>query len=126
MISTADTSSAGTAIGPPHVIGGVIHVQILEDLQQSEPNRRFSAEINVPNFTETVPIGNAQSKEIALPVSVAGFPNPTLRVEVDNFSLLPAGSDSGNATALSFLLVFRIVEIFKLTIGSIPVTANLK
>lgn len=126
MTPTMPTSSTLTPVGPPHVIGGIIHVQIVEDAAQSDPNRRFSAEINVPNFAQTVPIGDGQSMNIALPVSVSGFPNPTLAVEVENFALLPGGSTTATATALSFLLVFKIIEIFKLTIGSIPVTGRLK
>jgi hypothetical protein len=115
-----------TPIGPPHVVGGVIHTQVLEDASQSDPNQRFWAAINVPGLNEQIQISNNQSKEIKLPVSVAGFANPTLQVKVENFNLLPAGSNASNATALSFLLVFRIVEVFYLTVGSVPVTANLK
>jgi hypothetical protein len=115
-----------TPVGPPHVIGGVIHTQILEDASQSDPNQRFYADINVPGFDKQIQLGNNTSDTIKLPVSVANFVNPTLQVKVENFNLLPPGSNSSNATALSLLLVFRIVEIFYLTIGSIPVTANLK
>jgi len=126
IASTTGAVSTTTPVGPPHVIGGVIHVQILENASQSDPNQRFFAQINVPNLSDTLAIGDGQSQTIKLPVSVAGFGAPTLLVEVDNFTLLPAGSTSSNATALSCLLVFKIVEIFKLTIGSIPVTASLK
>jgi len=115
-----------TPVGPPHVIGGVIHTQILQDTSQSDPNQRFWADINVPGLNKQMQIGNGQSMTVNLPVSVAGFPNPTLLVQVENFTLLPAGSNNANATALSFLLVFKIKEIFNITIGSVPVTANLK
>jgi hypothetical protein len=115
-----------TPVGPPHVIGGVIHTQILEDASQTDPSQRFWADINVPGLDEQMQIGNNQSMNIKLPVSVAGFASPTLQVKVENFNLAPPGSNNSNATALSFLLVFRVVEIFYLTVGSVPVTANLK
>ena len=124
--SATGTTPALTPVGPPHVIGGVIHTQILEDPSQTDPNKRFWARINVPGLSHDMQLGDAQSLDIKLPVSVAGFAKPTLHVEVDDFRLLPAGSSEANATAIALLLVFRIVEIFKLTVGSIPVTASLK
>lgn len=115
-----------TPVGPAHVIGGVIHVQLVEDKSQSDPSHRFSAEINVPGWSKTLAIADGQALNEKIPVNVANFADPTLHVEVDDFRLLPAGTSKANATGIAFLLVFKIVEIFKITIGSIPVTASLK
>ncbi|HEV3154413.1 MAG TPA: hypothetical protein VGZ02_11460 [Candidatus Baltobacteraceae bacterium] len=118
---------AGIQVGPDHVIGGVIHVQILKD--PAKPGEQaFSAQINAPGFSDAIAISDNASKQFRLPgVTIAGAPvSPTVLVQVENFTLLPAGASASNATALSFLLVFKLVEIFRITIGSIPVTASLK
>ncbi|MGZ3503230.1 MAG: hypothetical protein ACXWNJ_04135 [Vulcanimicrobiaceae bacterium] len=115
-------------IGPDHVVADVIHVQIQRDPAASDAQKAFFAKINAPGFSQTLPIANGASKDYQLAgVQIGGAPvSPTVHVEVDNFRLLPAGSTAKNATAIAFLLVFRLEEIFKLTIGSIPVTASLK
>lgn len=114
-------------VGPDHVIGDVIHVQIFRDPSVTDPNQAFSAQINAPGFSKVMNIANGVTQTFSIPVSMAGLPaNPTISVDVDNFRLLPAGSNAQTATALAFLLVFKVVEIFHITIGSIPVTASLK
>ena len=117
-----------TQIGPDHVIGGVIHVQILRDPSKTDPQQAFSAQINAPGFSQTLQVSNGASKTFQIPgVSIGGIPaSPTVLVEVDDFRLLPAGATGQNATAIAFNLVFKLVEIFRLTIGSIPVTASLQ
>jgi hypothetical protein len=114
-------------VGPDHVIGGVIHVQIFRDPTISDPQKAFSAQINAPGFSDTFNISNGASQKFSVPVSIPGVPgSPTVSVQVDDFRLLPAGSTAQNATALAFLLVFKIVEFFQITIGSIAVTSGLK
>lgn len=111
-------------IGPDHNIGGVIHTQIFRDDQATDPAKAFKAKINGPNFSEDFAIANGASVDYPLPV--AG--GHSVHVEVDNYNLLPGGSTPQNATALSFLLVFRvrIGGIINITVGSVPVTASLK
>jgi len=114
-------------VGPDHVVADVIHVQILRDTSHANPQQAFSAKINAPGFSQELQIENGASKTFQLPgVVIAGAPvSPTVHVEVDDFRLLPAGSNAANATAIACLLVFKLVEIFRLTIGSIAVTASL-
>lgn len=118
---------ASTQVGQDHIIAGIIHVQILRDTSAADPSGAFSAQITGPGFSETLPIANGQSKEYSLAgVHIGGLPaNPTIRVEVDNFRLVPPGATSADASALAFLLVFKLVEIFQITIGSVPVSAAL-
>jgi hypothetical protein len=112
-------------VGSDHVIGGVLHVQIQRDSTQTDPEKAFSAVINGPGFSHTFQIANNASEKIQLPVKIGALAG-NLLVEVHNFTLLPANASADTATALSFLLVFKIVEIFKITVGSIPVSAALK
>ncbi len=114
-------------VGPDHVIGGVIHVQILKDSNPKDPRSPFVAQINAPGFSDTVGIVDGASKQFQLPgVAIAGAPvSPTVLVEVENFGYLPGGATIDSATAISFSLVFKLIEIFRITIGSIPVTAAL-
>ena len=119
---------ANNAVGPGHVIAGLLHVQIMRDDTIADAGSAFSAQITGPGFSETLPLGNGQSKDFTLTgVHIGGMPaNPTIHVEVDNFRLVPPGSNAANASALDCLLVFKLVEIFRITIGSIPVTASLR
>ena len=114
-------------VGPDHVIGGVIHVQILKESNPQNAQEPFVAQVNAPGFSDTVNIANGASKEFQLPgVVIAGAPvNPTVLVEVDNYGYLPSGASAKDAKQVAFLLVFKLVEIFRITIGSIPVSASL-
>ena len=114
-------------VGPDHAIARVIHVQIHRDDQEKDPDKAFSAHINAPGFSLVVQISNGKSTTFKLPgVNIGAAPvDPTVAVEVDDFGLLPGGSTPATAKALHFVLVFKLVEIFRITIGSIPVTAAL-
>jgi len=112
-------------VGSDHVIGGVLHVQIQRDSTQTDPQKAFTAQINGPGFSHTFQIANNASEKIQLPVKIGALAG-NLLVEVQNFTLLPAGATPTAATALTFLLVFKIIEIFRITVGSIPVSAALK
>jgi len=111
-------------VGPPHSIAGIIHAQILRDPAQTAPAQAFSAQINAPGVPQqTLPLNNAAS--IDFPIS-SGAMHGTIHVEVDDFRLLPAGASGTAATAIACSVVFKLVEFFKITLGSIPVTASLK
>jgi hypothetical protein len=110
-------------IGTDHVIGGVIHVQILREDTAQTVDAMFSAAINAPGITKTIPLNNAASLDF--PIS-SGALHGTIHVQVENFMLLPGGATSSNATAISCLLVFKLVEFFSITLGSVPITASLK
>jgi len=115
-----------TPIGPPHNIGNVFHTQILQDKSVNDATKAFFAEVTGPNgLQKQVPLNNSTSMDI--PISgIPGFPlAPNLHVEVDNFMLLPAGSTPTTAHSLSCLVVFKVKELFSLTIGSVPVSASL-
>ena len=110
-------------VGPDHIIGDVIHTRILRETTETNPEKAFFAEINVPGFDTQMPITNGAAHDYHLP-SVPGLPvSPTIHVEVDDFTLAPPGN---KPTAVSFKLVFKLVEFFRITLGSIPVTANLQ
>jgi hypothetical protein len=114
-------------VGGDHIVAALLHVKIIRESSESDPNKAFSAEIIGPGFNETLPIGNGSSKTFTLSgVSFSGIPaNPTVLAEVDDFTLVPPGPPA-NASALHFTIVFKIVEIFKITIGNVPVTVSLK
>jgi hypothetical protein len=96
-----------------HTIGGIIHVQVLRDTSATDPQAAFSAAINAPGLSKSLPLHS-------------GALNGTIHVEVDNFMVLPAGATAQTATAINCLIVFKLIEFVHLTIGSIPVTAALK
>jgi hypothetical protein len=106
-----------------HTIGGIIHVQVLRDTTITDPQGAFSAAINAPGISKSLPLNNASSLDFPLHT---GALNGTIHVEVDNFTVLPAGATAQTATAISCLIVFKLVEFVHLTIGSVPVTAALK
>ena len=111
-------------VGTDHSIAGVIHVQVLRDSTQTDPQQAFSAQINAPEVPQqTLQLGNGQSLEF--PVRSGKF-NGTIRAEVDDFTVLPAGASAQNATAISCKVVFKLLEFFSITIGSFDVTASLK
>jgi hypothetical protein len=111
-------------VGGDHSIAGVIHVQILRDSTQTDPQKAFSAQINAPEVPQqTLQLGNGQS--LQFPISSGKF-NGTIRAEVDDFTVLPAGASAQNATAISCKVVFKLLEFFTITIGSVNVTASLK
>ena len=113
-----------TPVGPPHAIAGIIHAQILRDETQSDPQQAFSAQINAPGVPQqTLPLSNGSS--IDFPISSGKFQG-MIHVEVDDFRILPAGATGTAVTAISCTVVFKLIEFFKFTIGSIPVTASLK
>ena len=114
-------------VGPDHVVAGIIHVQIMKLSNPTNPLEPFAAQINAPGFSKSLSIADGSAEQFTLPgIIIAGAPvNPTVRVEVDGFRYLPGGATAANATAISFTIVFKLVEIFKITIGSIPVTAAL-
>ena len=106
-----------------HTIANVIHVQILRDDAQSDPTKAFSAAINAPGISQTLPLSNGSSLDFPIRV---GALNGSIHAEVDNFNLLPAGATAGKVTAISCLVVFKLIEFVHFTIGSIPVTAAFK
>jgi len=110
-------------IGTDHVVGGVIHVQILRDDAAQNVDTMFSAAINAPGISKTIPLNNASSLDF--PIS-SGALHGTIHVQVENFMLLPGGATPANATAISCLIVFKLVEFFSITLGSVPITASLK
>jgi hypothetical protein len=112
-------------IGSPHSIAGIIHTQVLRDTTVSDPQSAFFAQIDAPGFSDVLPLNNNEFKEFHLPVGVGGLGNVTARAEVDDFRLLPAGSTPKTATALACKLVFKLEEIFQITIGSVDITASL-
>jgi hypothetical protein len=113
-----------TPVGPPHAIAGIIHAQIFRDETQTDPQQAFSVQINAPGVPQqTLPLNNAAALDF--PISSGTF-HGTIHVEVDDFRLLPAGASGAAATAIACTVVFKLVEFFTLTIGSIPVTASLK
>ncbi len=111
-------------VGGDHSIAGIIHVQIFRDSAQSDPQQAFSAQINAPEVPQqTLRLGNGQS--LQFPISSGKF-NGTIRAEVDDFAVLPAGATAQRATAISCKIVFKLLEFFTITIGSVNVTASLK
>jgi hypothetical protein len=114
-----------TPIGSPHSVAGIIHTQVLRDDAVTDPQQAFFVQVDAPGFSDTIPLNNNEAKEWTLPVPVAGFSSPTVRAEVDDFRLLPGGTTSAKATAIACKLVFKLIEIFKITIGSVDITASL-
>jgi hypothetical protein len=111
-------------VGTDRSVAGVIHVLILRDSTQTDPQQTFSAQINAPEVPQqTLRLGNGQS--LQFPVRSGTF-NGTIRAEVDDFAVLPAGASAQNATAISCKVVFKLLEFFTITIGSVDVTASLK
>ncbi len=106
-----------------HAIAGIIHVQVLRDTAQTDPQQAFSATVNAPGVSKSLPLNNNASLDFPLH---SGTLNGTIHVEVDNFMVLPHGATAQNATAISCLIVFKLIEIVHITLGSIPVTAALK
>ncbi|TAM65596.1 MAG: hypothetical protein EPN48_18390 [Microbacteriaceae bacterium] len=108
-----------------HVIAGLLHVQVLRDESQPDPQASFTVQIIGPGFKRTFPISNNTVEDFKLSgVHVGGIPtDPTIRLQVENFALVPPGS---TATAIGFLLVFKLVEIFQITLGSVPVSCALR
>jgi hypothetical protein len=115
---------AQVPVGSDHSIAGIIHVQILRDDTQADPQQAFTAQINAPAVPQqTLPLANGSALDF--PIHSGKFQG-TIHVEVDDFSVLPAGAGAGAATAIACKIVFKLVEFFSFTIGSIPVTASLK
>jgi hypothetical protein len=115
---------AQVPVGSDHSIAGIIHVQILRDDTQTDPQQAFSAQINAPAVPQqTLPLNNAAVLDFPIH---AGHFSGTIHVEVDNFTVLPHGADAATATAISCTIVFKLIEFFRFTIGSIPLTASLK
>jgi hypothetical protein len=109
---------AWTNVGPPHPIaGGILSTQIQRDSAATDPQKAFQALISGA-LSATVPVANGVSKQFP-------WKTGTLRVEIDNFTLLPPGSAPANATHLTALAVFKVIEIFVVTIGSVPISAQL-
>lgn len=111
-----------TPVGIDHNIGGVIHVQIMHDSSSTHPADGFSARINAPGLTKDLPLRNGSTIEFAVP---AGPLPGTVRAEVDDFRLLPAGATDGAATAIACKVVFKLIAIAHVTLGSVDVTAAL-
>jgi hypothetical protein len=110
---------AWTNVGPAHpVAGGILSTQIQRDTAQTDPQKAFQAVVSGA-LSATVPIANGVSKEYP-------WKTGTLRIEIDNFTLLPPGSTPANATHITALAVFKVIEIFTVTIGSVPISADLK
>ncbi|HEV3086896.1 MAG TPA: hypothetical protein VGX96_06685 [Candidatus Elarobacter sp.] len=111
-------------VGTDHSVAGIIHVQILRDDTQTDPQQAFSAQIDAPGVPQqTLQLGNGQS--LQFPVH-SGKMTGTVRAEVDDFTVLPAGATAQTATAISCKIVFKLVEFFTITIGSVNVSASLK
>jgi hypothetical protein len=106
-----------------HAIAGVIHTQIQRDDAANGPQEAFFAQINAPGFSKSLPLHNGST--VDFPIN-AGVLNGTVHVEVDDFNVLPHGADAAHATAISCLIVFKLVAILRVTLGSIPVTAAFK
>jgi hypothetical protein len=112
---------AKTNVGSPHSVAGIIHVQVVRETTATNPQEAFFAQVDAPGLSDLIPLNNNEVKEWTLPVG-----NVTARAEVDDFRLLPGGSTPANATAVACKLVFRLKEIFLVTIGSLDITASLK
>jgi len=109
---------AWTNVGPPHPIaGGILSTQIQRDTSATDPEKAFQAVISGA-LSATIPVANGESKEFPWKAG-------KLRVEIDNFTLLPPGSTPATATHLSALAVFKVIEIFVVTLGSVPISAQL-
>jgi hypothetical protein len=106
-----------------HTIAGIIHVQVVRDPTQSDPQTAFSAVVNAPGITKTLPLND--NSTLDFPIK-SGTLNGTIHVEVDDFTVLPHGATAANATAISCSIVFKLIEIVHITLGSVPVTAALK
>ncbi|HEX3464376.1 MAG TPA: hypothetical protein VHS78_10050 [Candidatus Elarobacter sp.] len=110
--------------GPTHTVAGVIAVQIMRDDAQNDPAQAFSAQIDVPSVPQqTLPLHNGSS--LSFPVHTGNI-NGTVRAEVDDFTLQPNGTSPADATGLTCKIVFKLQEIFTITLGSVNVTASLK
>jgi hypothetical protein len=116
---------AQVPIGSPHAVAGIIHTQVFRDDTIADLQKAFFAKVDAPGFSDVIPLNNNESKEWTLPVGVPAVGNVTARVEVDDFRLLPAGSTPATAKALACKLVFRLKEIFQVTIGSVDIAASL-
>jgi hypothetical protein len=111
-------------VGSAHAVAGIIHVQILRDDTISDPQKAFSAQIDAPEVPQqTLPLANGSS--LQFPLS-SGKISGTIRAEVDDFTALPAGATAQDVTGISCKVVFKLIEFFTITIGSVPVTASLK
>jgi hypothetical protein len=109
---------AWTNVGPAHPIaGGILSTQIQRDGGVTDPQKAFQVVITGA-LSATVPIANGESKSFP-------WKTGTLRVEIDNFTLLPPGSTPATATHLTALAVFKVIEIVVVTIGSVPISAAL-
>jgi hypothetical protein len=109
---------AWTNVGPAHPIaGGILSTQIQRDSGVTDPQKSFQVVITGA-LSATVPITNGESKSFP-------WKTGTLRVEIDNFTLLPPGSTPTTATHLTALAVFKVIEIVVVTIGSVPISAAL-
>ena len=110
--------------GPQHTVAGVITVQVMRDDTQTDPQKAFSAQIDVPSVPQqTLPLNNGSS--LNFPVHSGKF-NGTIRAEVDDFQLEPNGASPADATGLACKIVFKLQEFFWITLGSVNVTASLK
>jgi hypothetical protein len=110
-------------VGPDHVIGGVIHVQVIRDTAQSDPQKMFTATVHAPGMSKDLPLHNGSSLDV--PVNVPPVVG-SVHAQVDDFRLVPPGDDA-KATAIACLVVFRLIEgPIRVTIGSVPVTAALR
>jgi hypothetical protein len=107
-----------------HAVAGAIHVQVVRDTTVHDPQQAFSAQINAPGFSQSLPLHNGSS--VQFPIA-AGVLNGTVHVEVDDFNVLPHGATAATATAISCNVVFKLFELIaRITIGSVPVTAALR
>jgi hypothetical protein len=106
-----------------HAIASVIHVQILRDDSDHEPSKAFTAQINAPGFSKSLPLNNQSSVDFPI---ATGVLQGKIHVEVDDFNVLPHGATTNNATAITCNVVFKLINIVRLTLGSIPVTAALR
>ena len=112
--------------GPPHSVAGIIHTQVLREETATDLQSAFFVQIDAPGLSDLIALANNQSREWALPVGVPGIPgHPTARAEIDDFRLLPAGATPQSASAIACKLVFKLKEIFSITIGSVDITASI-
>jgi hypothetical protein len=112
-----------TQIVSDHAVAGVIHMQVLRDTSVRDPQQAFSAQVNAPGFSRALPLNNGSSFEF--PINEGPLMG-TVHVEVDDFNVLPHGAAAGTATAINCNVVFKLFELIaRITIGSVPVTANL-
>jgi hypothetical protein len=111
---------AKVQVGPDHVIGGVLHVQVFRDTAQADPQRMFSATVHAPGMSRDFALHDGSSLDV--PVNVPPIVG-SVHAEVDDFRTVPPG-DAARATAIACQVVFKLLEgPIRLTLGSIPVTA---